>query len=224
MEGLKFFTLITRREFAEKYLQFFREQGIANILGELCNGTASDSVLSYLGLERTENIMFQGVVNCKIENQFKQALLQDMNLGDSGNGIAMFIPIDCIGGQFSKNYLVGECDLPTSGGKMKENLSDNVLIITIIDKGYTELVMNSARGAGAAGGTVVKANGTGAAMAKFFGVSISEEKEVVYIVSKRSTRDDIMRAIMKDAGGATEAHGVVFSLPIDSVLGIKGLE
>ena len=88
----------------------------------------------------------------------------------------------------------------------------------------TELVMEAARGAGANGGTVVRAKGTGAEIAKFFGVSISEEKEMVYIVSSRKGRDDIMKAIMEKAGGKTEAHGVVFSLPVDGVIGIREFE
>ena len=84
--------------------------------------------------------------------------------------------------------------------------------------------MDSARNAGATGGTVLKAKGTGTDKAKFFGVSISEEKEMVYIVAKNEQRDAIMTAIMEKAGYNTEAHGVVFSLPVESVLGIKAFE
>jgi nitrogen regulatory protein PII len=102
--------------------------------------------------------------------------------------------------------------------------SKNVLIIAIVNKGNTDLVMNAARDAGASGGTVVKGKGTGAEIAKFFGVSITEEKEMVYIVSSREGRDAIMHAIMDKAGVKTEAHGVVFSLPVDKVVGIKHFE
>jgi len=102
--------------------------------------------------------------------------------------------------------------------------SKSILIITIVDKGNTELVMDAARAAGAGGGTVMRAKGTGAEIAKFFGVSISEEKEMVYIVASRKGRDDIMRAIMEKAGRNTEAHGVVFSLPVDKVIGIREFE
>ena len=108
---------------------------------------------------------------------------------------------------------------------MDEQKTNNlVLIITVADRGNTDIIMDAARSAGASGGTVVNAQGTGAGMAKFFGVSISEEKEMVYIVAKKSDRDAIMHAIMEKAGSNTEAHGILFSLPIDSVVGIKGLE
>ena len=62
------------------------------------------------------------------------------------------------------------------------------------------------------------------AIAKFFGVSISEEKEMVYVVAARDDRDAIMHAIMEKAGKNTDAHGVVFSLPVEKVVGIKAFE
>ena len=99
-----------------------------------------------------------------------------------------------------------------------------VLIITIVDKGNTDMVMDAARSVGAKGGTVVRAKGTGAEIAKFFGVSISEEKEMVYIVAKRDNRDSIMKAIMEKAGVNTDAHGIIFSLPVDNVVGLKAFE
>ena len=105
-----------------------------------------------------------------------------------------------------------------------EKETKSVLIVAVVDKGNTNLVMDSARSAGASGGTVVKAKGTGAEIAKFFGVSISEEKEMIYIVAQREKRDDIMRAIIEKAGSNTDAHGVVFTLPVDGVVGIKAFE
>jgi nitrogen regulatory protein PII len=112
--------------------------------------------------------------------------------------------------------------------KERENMSATeskiIMIITIVDKGNTETVMEAARSAGAGGGTVVRAKGTGAEIAKFFGVSISEEKEMVYIVARRDNRDAIMKAVMEKAGSNTDAHGVIFSLPVDSVVGLKCFE
>lgn len=63
------------------------------------------------------------------------------------------------------------------------------LLIAISNQGYTELVMDAARGAGAGGGTVVHAKGTGMEGAKkFLGVSLAEEKEIVLIVVKASIK------------------------------------
>ena len=106
-----------------------------------------------------------------------------------------------------------------------ENTEYKCVMLTVIaDKGNSDTVMEAARGAGATGGTVVRAKGTGAAIAKFFGITISADKEIIYIVAKREKRDDIMHAIMEKAGKASGAHGIVFSLPIDAVAGIAGMD
>ena len=102
--------------------------------------------------------------------------------------------------------------------------SKYVLIVTIANNGSVELIMDAARSAGATGGSFVKAHGTGSQLSKFFGVTIADEKEITYIVAKRENRDAIMYAIMNAEGFRTEAHGVVFSLPVEGVLGIKDID
>ena len=75
------------------------------------------------------------------------------------------------------------------------------LIVVISEQGYTEMIMEAARAAGAYGGTVIHAKGTGQAAAeKFLGVTIAVEKEILYIVTKTEQKNAIMKAIMKDAG------------------------
>ncbi len=223
MLALKYLMVITKREYFEQYLEFFHQYNVNGVVSMLCNGTATDSMLSKMSLEKTEKIVISVMIP---ENQIGvvvKGLLHQMNIGAPGNGIALVISVDGVGGKSSLKFFVGESEVEKKEDTdMMETKS--VLIVTVVDKGNTELVMEAARGAGAGGGTVMRAKGTGAEIAKFFGVSISEEKEMVYIVSSRKGRDDIMKAIMEKAGGKTEAHGVVFSLPVDGVIGIREFE
>ena len=95
------------------------------------------------------------------------------------------------------------------------------LIVSIVNRGYSDTVMEAARHAGASGGTVLHARGTGThEVEKFFGITIQPEKEILLIVSKKEARNDIMRAIVKAAGLNTEGSGISFSLPVSDVLGI----
>lgn len=222
MLGLKLMLLVTHRECAEEFLEFFSKNKIERVFSKLCRGTATSSMLDILGLEATEKVMFEAVVRENQIPELKKNLITKMNIETSGNGIAVFMPIDGIGGERALKYLAGEDPVE----KSEENTVENkiVLILSIVDKGFTDQLMDSARQAGATGGTVVKAKGTGAEIAKFFGVSISEEKEIVYIVADKQKRDDIMHAIMQSVGTATDGHGIVFSLPVDSVMGIRSLE
>lgn len=221
MLSLKYLMVITKREYSEQYLDFFHRHGVQGVVSKFCNGTASDSILDYFGVEKTEKILFETIVKDESIEEITKGLQTEMNINASGNGIALFIQIDSVGGMSSLKYFVGNIEV-----EKKENVqmeSKSVLISVITDKGYNDLVMEAARSAGAQGGTVVKAKGTGADMAKFFGISISEEKEMVYIVCLRENRDNIMRAIMEKAGNNTPAHGIIFSTPVDSVVGLRDL-
>jgi uncharacterized repeat protein (TIGR01451 family) len=174
--------------------------------------------------EKTENMILQAVVPDSILPEVKKGLVTSLKIDEPGNGIAIFVQVDGVGGEWSLNKLIGTTEVERKEEKYMSEQSKSVLIVTIVDKGYNNAVMDAARDAGAGGGTVVRAKGTGAGIAKFFGVSISEEKEMVYIVSARENRDAIMKAIIEKTGGKTKAHGIVFSLPVDSVLGIRAFE
>ena len=223
MLGFKYMITITKREYAEHYLDFFHRHGVKGVLSKLTSGTASDVTLDYLSLEKTEKVMFETIIKEEQAGEIVKGLLLEMNISAVGNGIALFVPIDGVGGMSSLKYFAGDVQVEKKEESMEKE-SKSVLIITVVDKGNTDVVMDAARSAGASGGTVVRAKGTGAEIAKFFGVSISEEKEMIYIVASRTNRDCIMRAIMEKAGVNTDAHGLTFSLPVDSVVGIKEFE
>ena len=98
------------------------------------------------------------------------------------------------------------------------------LILAIAQQGYAETVMDMARKAGAGGGTVVHAKGLGEEYAeKFLGLSIAAEKEMILIVTRHEQNDAIMRAIMDGAGAHSQAHTVLFSLPVEDVVGLRSI-
>ena len=95
-----------------------------------------------------------------------------------------------------------------------------ILIVAVANEGRTDTVMNAARAAGAAGGTVIHGKGTASEeAAHFFNISISSEKEMIFIVSKKEQKAQIMRSVLEKAGPGTEAGAVLLSLPVTSVEG-----
>ena len=69
---------------------------------------------------------------------------------------------------------------------------------------------------------MLHAKGTGKTKTeKFFGVSLAEEKDMIYIVSAAGKKSDIMRAINKNAGPETKAGAICFSLPVSEVAGLR---
>lgn len=95
------------------------------------------------------------------------------------------------------------------------------LIVSIINRGYSELVMDSAKAMGATGGTIIGAKGTVAEKAKtILGISVQADKEMILILADKEKRNGIMSAIVSSAGLNTLGKGIVFSLPVDDVLGV----
>ena len=96
------------------------------------------------------------------------------------------------------------------------------IIIAIINEGFSDVVMNAARDSGARGGTITHARGTGTKeMEKKYGIVITPQKEMIYILVNSKIRDDVMSAINKVAGTDTNGQGIIFSLPVSDVSGLK---
>lgn len=95
------------------------------------------------------------------------------------------------------------------------------LIMTIVNRGFADQVVDAAREAGAHGGTVLYARGTGIhEIEKFFAIAIQPEKEVVLNLVKHEDTQAIMHSIVAAAGLKTEGRGLAFALPIADVVGI----
>jgi nitrogen regulatory protein PII len=96
------------------------------------------------------------------------------------------------------------------------------LVLTIVNRGYAQLVMDAAREAGARGGTVLYARGTGIhATEKFMNIDIQPEKEIVLTIVRRSTVRKIMHDILEAGGLRTKARGISFTLPVTDLVGFS---
>ncbi len=94
-------------------------------------------------------------------------------------------------------------------------------VVSIVNHGFTDLVMEAARSAGARGGTVLSGHGTSnREVTEFFGVTITPEKDVVLILVPSAIRDKILSAINAGAGMSTRGMGISFSLPVSDVVGL----
>ena len=99
------------------------------------------------------------------------------------------------------------------------------LILAIVNKGYTDLVMSAARKAGAKGGTIASARGTGnPEMTSFYGIDIQPEKEIVFIAVESEIKDKVMKQIYEDAGIQTQGQGILLSLPVLAAEGLTPIE
>jgi nitrogen regulatory protein PII len=161
------------------------------------------------------------VVTYETLKTLKKRLTLDMKIDLPNRGVAMANPLSGMGGMQAMEYFTNGQLIEPEETEEKKMQSDYELIVAIYEKGYTDMVMDAAREAGARGGTTVKAKGTAAGAEKFFGLSLAVEKEVVLIVSSQEKKKDIMKAIMQKAGIETKAHALVFSLPVSETAGFR---
>ena len=96
------------------------------------------------------------------------------------------------------------------------------VVVVIVNEGHSDKVMDAARDAGARGGTIAHARGSGTKdIEKKYGIVITPQKEMIYILVNENIRDAVMSAINKAVGLDTVGQGIIFSLPVDNISGIK---
>ena len=102
-----------------------------------------------------------------------------------------------------------------------KNKHQHQLIWITVDQGYTDQVMQTAKKAGAMGGTVMRARLAGTErLENVTSVDIQEEKEIITILAPSGTASDIINAVNSEHGMRSEAHGMVMALPVDKALKI----
>lgn len=94
------------------------------------------------------------------------------------------------------------------------------LVVSIVQRGYSDEVIFAAKSAGARGGVVLSGKGSGSTERKFFGFKIDPENEVVLIIVKEKYVVPIMKAIYQATDYQSAARGMVFCLPISYVTGM----
>lgn len=94
-------------------------------------------------------------------------------------------------------------------------------IITIVDGGYSELVVDASKKAGAKGATIINARGSVSNEPnKFFKLNIQPDKQVILILTKSENTKEIVETISKEAGMNTKAHALSFVLPVEDAVGM----
>lgn len=224
MGKLYFITTVVDRKNAHKYEKVFKDTGAEVMFTALGSGTARGDVLDYLGLEKAEKTVIFSVREHEDWLAMKNLFRRKLKIDAPGGGIAFAVPLSSVGGKRTLKFLISKEDYDREEESvLKETAHD--LIVIIANRGYIDAVMNVAREAGAYGGTVISAKGTGMVGAeKFMGVSIAADKEMVFIVTKTEKKNSIMKAVMEQVGTDSKAQAIVFSLPVTDTAGLRLIE
>ena len=224
MGGLYMMAVITNRNMKDRFKSFFEENGQAVFFETPGRGTASSEVLDYFGLEATEKMVYLAIVTDNMWKKLKRGLIVRLQIDVPGTGIAFTVPLSSIGGKKALQYLIQDQEyVKEEESELKGTKYE--LLIAIANQGSIDAVMDAARSANAGGGTVIHAKGTGTEGArKFLGVSVAEEKEMIFIVTRTEEKNKIMKAIMEKTGLGSKEKTVIFSLPVTDTAGLRILE
>ncbi len=185
-------------------LQKSKEYGICGGTVFLGKGTVNNSFLKFLSLaDERKEIVLMGTDSHTARSALKE-LNKDFDFEKTGNGIVFTIGMNDIIG--SRSYEREEAEEERGMDK-----SMYQVIITIVNRGKAEDVIDAARAAGSKGGTIINARGSGTnETSKLFNMEIEPEKEMVMILSKEDITDAIVSSIRKKLEIDVPGNGIIF--------------
>lgn len=167
-------------------------------------GTAPNNILSLLGFGDSSKEILLSVVPAEAEEKIRGAIAEECQKKKGRDGVLFSIKVNSFIKSGSKADLCKE----------EKSMSDNSfqLITAIMNKGYAEDAMAAARSAGASGGTVLGGRGTAReGDAKFFGVEIVPEKEMLMILAPADKAAQIADAIKSLECFSKGGSGIIYT-------------
>lgn len=213
---------IVDRKNAEVMTDLLQASEISVVWSNLGEGTATSEHLLLYDLEQNDKAIIYALVSGSSLKKLLVAAKIKLFIDIPGNGVMMSIPLKSIVGGNNLAYIT---DHQTTGGIVPKMDYKHELIVVLLNEGCSDAVMDVARSAGATGGTVFHAKGTGGKKSeKFYGVSLAQEKDIIYILSAASKKAAIMKEIDARCGTQTEIGAICLSLPVSEVAGLRLLE
>lgn len=226
LERLKLLVTIVDRDKGRAAASLYRAENLH--LDYLCMGlgTANSVILDYFGLSETEKDVVLTLAPVSRIPDIIRKCSEAFHLARPGRGILFTLPLSGISGH-APQILCRPEFLKSGHEKKKEvrTVEETVqydLIVAVVNRGCINTVMDAARGAGARGGTALHARRVGFEDGEnLLGFSLQPEKELVAILTPRSQKQSMMQAISREAGIHSEAQGLLFSLPVDDMIGLQ---
>ena len=219
-DRIKLIVTITRRGEGSKMVDYYKRNKLHYDFICLGMGTATSEILDYLGLEETEkDVVLTMAPKSKIPSVLK-GITNHFQLDKPGKGIVFTIPLSSVSARVPQILCKPE-NLVENEETVMENDKKFELILTILNRGNVDIVMDAAKSAGATGGTLLHARRVGFEdVENIFGFTIQPEKDILAILAESGNKNAIMKQITEVAGINTESRALVLALPVDEIMGL----
>lgn len=195
------------------------------------HGTARSSYMTYFGFNEIEKRITMSLIPGTAEHNILSAVGHGLKLYLVGRGIAFTIPLSGISNILNDAILSGvdKPDKPTGKrapiSKKKEKEIMHELVIAVVNNKYTDVAIEAARSAGATGATVFHTKSINNEKAEqSIGTALNRETDSLFFLTTMEYKTKIMEAVRDAAGLKTEGGAVIFSIPVDDLVGIGRFE
>ncbi|MBQ3568143.1 MAG: hypothetical protein IJA25_04350 [Anaerotignum sp.] len=219
MDPLKLVVSIVERGQGKNMIKLYNGQKITHHFQCAGIGTATSEIMDLLGLDSKEKDVIFTVGKATLVNKLMKDLNNDLRGNARSKGIVFDIGIEAVSHILALAVLMPVKDEVGRKDIMMEYGMKNSMILVTVNQGFTEEVMETARKAGARGGTIIHARWAGSeSTEEFYGITVQQEKEIIAIVSPADKRKEIMEAVNSNHGMKTEARGTVLSIGIEDMV------
>ncbi len=195
------------------------------------HGTARSSYMTYFGFNEIEKRITMSLIPGTAEHNILSAVGHGLKLYLVGRGIAFTLPLSGISSILNDAVLSGvdKPDKPTGKrapiSKKKEKEIMHELVIAVVNNKYTDVAIEAARSAGATGATVFHTKSINNDKAEqSIGTALNRETDSIFFLTTMEYKTKIMEAVRDAAGLKTEGGAVIFSLPVDDLVGVGRFE
>ena len=183
----------------------------------LGRGTAESRILRLLCLGDTEKDLVLTLAPAGEMPAITNGLRDGSHMAGKVPGVAFVIDVSGILRHILSAPGAASQPSHTATGESMNAQASHQLICVIVNAGYADDVMNAARTAGATGGTVINARGTGREEdVKFFGITLVPEKELLLILAEQAAAPDILEAIRRTPCLNEPGIGIAFCMAVES--------
>ena len=205
------------------------EQCVALSFSGLGYGTAKSHYMSYLGLDEIEKRIVYSLIPDYCESRVLKAINKKLKLYLMGNGIAFTIPLSGISNLISNAILSTpyreETTETQKNTKEREKRKMHELIVAVVNQKFTDAVLDASRTAGATGATILHTRSVNnKQVEQVLGTTFKQETDTIAFLTSSEYKQKIMEAIRECAGLKTDGGAILFSLPVDSLVGIGRFE
>lgn len=207
---------VVSRNSGEKLVEAAREAGARGGTIIQCRSVSDNTFLQFLGIDESDKDMVLILTeNCKVD-VILSALVSAAAEHHSLSGYSLVTDVSSVMKCMANEGLCSVEKIKTGADYMEKKPSHEMITV-IVNSGYAEEVMSAARKAGAKGGTILNARGTGREEdVKFFGITIVPEKEILLLVVEQDSKDNIINAIKDLVCFTTPGSGICFTSAVNS--------